>query len=117
MKYTGLGARKALTGDDLAEVFEVDRVVVPQVIQSTAHIGQADTLSYVYGKLALLFYVPKSPGLRTPSFGYTFVWKTGYQVKRYREEGTDADIIKVKKWYDLKIVESNAAYLWLAAVA
>ncbi len=92
-------------------------MVVPQVIQSTAHIGQADTLSYVYGKLALLFYVPKSPGLRTPSFGYTFVWKTGYQVKRYREEGTDADIIKVKKWYDLKIVESNAAYLWLAAVA
>src|SRR6266571_1511909 len=41
VKYTGLGARKALTGDDLAEVFEVDRVVVPQVIQSTAHIGQA----------------------------------------------------------------------------
>ena len=117
VKYTGLGARKALTGDDLAEVFEVDRVVVPQVIQSTAHVGQTDTLSYVYGKLALLFYVPKSPGLRTPSFGYTFVWKTGYQVKRYREEGTDADIIKVKKWYDLKIVESNAAYLWLSAVA
>ena len=38
-------------------------------------------------------------------------------MKRYREEGTDADIIKVKKWYDLKVVEANAAYLWLSAVA
>ncbi len=117
VKYTGTGARRALTGDDLADVFEVERVIVPQALQSTPHIGQPDSLSYIFGKLGLLLYLPKSPGLRIPTFGYTFVWKTGYQVKRFREEGADADIIKVKKWYDQKVVESNAAFLWQNAVA
>ena len=119
VKYTGMGVRQALTGDDLAEVFGVDRVLVPQALQSTPHIGQPDSLSYIFGKNALLLYNPGKPGLRTPAFGYTFLWTgmgAGYQVKRYREEGEDSEIIKVKKYYDQRLVEPKAAYLWLAAV-
>ncbi len=120
VKYTGTGARRQLTPEDLADVFDVEKVVVPAALKQTVNRGQADSLTYIWGKIALLYYTPDKPSLRTPAFGYAFLWVglgAAYQVKRWREEGEDSEIIKVKKYYDLKIVEPNVAYLWQNAIA
>jgi hypothetical protein len=115
VKYTLGGVRQMLDASDLAQVFSVNEVIVAAGLKQTVDEGAADNLGYIWGNQALLFYKPERPGLRTPSFMYTFLWTEGaaaYQLKRWREEGIDSDFIKVKKFYDQKIVVGAAAYLW-----
>ncbi|HEV8077038.1 MAG TPA: major capsid protein, partial [Marinobacter sp.] len=62
----------------LSQLFEVDRILVTRAIQNTAAEGDANAHSFIGGNNALLTYVPPTPGLMTPSAGYTFTW-SGYQ--------------------------------------
>jgi hypothetical protein len=62
----------------LAALFEVERILVMRAIQNTAAEGDANVHAFIGGKNALLCYTPSSPGLMTPSAGYTFTW-SGYQ--------------------------------------
>lgn len=120
VKYTRDGARTQLTPAELADVFDVDEVIVPAALVSGVAEGEADSLGYIWGTDALLFYRPARPGIRTPAFGYHFVWVgqgTSYMVKKFRLEGRDTDYIKAKKYYDQHIVSNAAAYLWKTAVA
>jgi hypothetical protein len=117
VKYTANGARNQLDEQDLASVFKVDKVLVSAAICQNVNEGQADSLTYIMGKNALLFYRPERPGLRVPSLGYTFFWATRSGVLRWRELGMESDFIRVKKYYDQRIVATNAAYLWMNATA
>ena len=71
IKYTERGI---VTKDLLASLFEVDRVFVPRATYNTASENATDSFDFIYGKNALLLYVAPSPGVRTPSAGYTFRW-------------------------------------------
>jgi hypothetical protein len=53
--------------------------------------------------------------LRVPAFAYHFLWVgngISYLVKRFRLETRDSDYLKVKKYYDQKLVAETAAFLW-----
>jgi hypothetical protein len=118
-KYTQVGI---LQPDHLKAVFNVDTFLVAGAIRNTAHEGAADSLDYVWGKNALLFYKPSAPGRRTLSIGYQFTWlfganTDGFLVKRYRDESRTADIVEVQLYYDCKVVAPSAAFLWTTAVA
>lgn len=117
IKYTGQGAWAQLSAQALAEVFELERVLVSEALKQSVPEGRADALAYMMSKDALLFYRPARPGLRVPAFGYTFFWASRSGVKRWREEGIEADFLRVKKYYDMRIVAANAAFLWKNAVA
>jgi hypothetical protein len=106
--------------DQLADALELEEVIVADAVKQTVREGQADVLDYVWGKYALLFRRPKTPGLRTVSLGYHFVWQTGNNgqlVKRYRQETRESDIIEVQKYYDQKIVAAEAGTLFSNVVA
>ncbi len=120
-KYTQVGI---LQPDHLKSVFDVENFWVAGALKDTTNIGQAPTLDFVWGKNALLAYVPPEPGRRTVALGYTFGWlydggqaNLGFLVKRYREEKRTGDWIEVQFYYDTKVVVSGAAYGWLSAVA
>jgi hypothetical protein len=66
------------TVEALSQLFEIDRILVMRAIQNTAAEGDANAHSFIGGKNALLAYVAPTPGLMTPSAGYTFTW-SGYQ--------------------------------------
>jgi hypothetical protein len=117
VKYTANGARNQLDEQDLARVFKVDKVLVSAALHQTANEGEADSLGYIMGKNALLFYRPPRPGIRVPSFGYTFFWAKRSGVLRWRELSLESDFIRVKKFYAQQVVAANAAYLWLNATA
>jgi hypothetical protein len=117
LKYTGSGARAQLDTSDLARVFELDNVLVSAAIKQSVNEGQADSTTYIMGKNALLYFRPARPGLRTPSLGYTFVWTARSGVLRWRQADLESDFIRVKKYYDQRIVDAKAGYLWLNAVA
>jgi hypothetical protein len=106
----GLEASK-ISAQQLASVLEIDTLIVADVVKNQSAEGQADDLDFVWGKTALLFYRPTTPAVRTVSLGYHFVWRTGVNgqlVRRYRNEDRESDVIEPQKYYDQKIVCSDA---------
>lgn len=134
VKYTGNGLRNALKADQLAEVFDVDEVIVARSLYDTVHRGQADNLAYVWNKNALLAYVQERPAKRAVSLGYTFCWILrqaggppgidmrksgggGILVKKWRDEGKDSNMMGIRMYYSQQFIDANCGYLWLSAVA
>ncbi len=116
-KHTQIGV---LTTDMVAKVFELDKILVGAAIKNTA--GEAVTFagSYIWGKYALLLYVPPSPGLRTPAAGYAFVWKqNGYQIpiEKMEERARKRDVLLADHAYIHKVVGADLGYEIITAVA
>ncbi|MCX7047981.1 MAG: hypothetical protein NTX50_21160 [Candidatus Sumerlaeota bacterium] len=111
------------TPNVLAELFDVERLLVPRAQKNTAAEGQTASMSYVWGKDALLCYTPPRPGLKTVSLAYTFLWTAapgsvaGRIVEVWREDRRKADVLRVQKYYDHKLIAAGAGYLWKSAVA
>lgn len=121
IKYT---TAENVTPQLLARMFEVDTIHIARSIKATNNEGETAAYAFNHGKHALLCYVNPSPGLMSPSAGYTFAW-TGVsgalgasigidsfemrQIKSIRYEGEMA--------FDNKVVASDLGYFFNAAVA
>ncbi len=120
MQYVRLGV---VGPDVLAQLFDVERVIVPRAFKNVAAPGQSADLQYVWGKDAFLCYVPPRPALKQVAFAYTFLWSIapgsirGHIVESWREDRRKADMIRVQKYYDQKVIAPGAVYLWKDAVA
>jgi hypothetical protein len=105
--------------ESIAALFELDEVLVMDAIQNTADKGQANASSFIGTNNALLSYSPASPGIMTPSAGYTFSW-TGYtgatgngtRVKRFRMDHIEADRVEIDMAYDQKLVSADLGYIF-----
>lgn len=58
----------------VAQLLELDQVLVGGAYQNTANEGVAQTLASIWGYKVLLYYAPLAPSLDVPSFGYSFRW-------------------------------------------
>lgn len=104
---------------NIAALFELDEVLVMDSIQNTAAKGATAAHSFIGGKNALLTYSPASPGVMTPSAGYTFSW-TGYtgatgngtRIKRFRQDVIESDRIEIDMAYDQKLVAPDLGYMF-----
>jgi len=101
-----------------AQLFGVENLIVGTATQNTASEGETFVGSFVWGKHALLTYVPPSPGKRTPSAGYTFRWGAR-KVLRYRDtpEGVLSDVIEVHDYLDPVVTGSDLGYMMDDAIA
>lgn len=108
------GARPS--DQDLADFFEVERVIVPGAIYNTAKEGQATSLADIWGKDVLFFFQSDIVAADEPSFGYQFVAQQ-LTVFRYRDVPVSTDVIRVNEIRAEKIVTTKLAYLVKAAVA
>lgn len=117
------GSVGAVNEQILAQVFDVERVLVPRGFKNTAREGQAASLSSIWGKHALLCHVPSRPALKQVALAYSFAWTGapgslgGHRVEVWREERRKADVVRVQRYYDQKVIAPGAAYLWKNAVA
>lgn len=100
--------------DALAALFEVENVLVMDAIQNTAKEGQTAVHSFIGGKHALLSYKPPTPGILTPSAGYTFSWtgfvgtgSDGMRIKRFRMDHLESDRVEIDMSYDQKKVSAD----------
>lgn len=75
------------------------------------------TLADVWGKYALLAFVPDKPGRGVPAFGYTFTKKGRPRTVKYREERSNSDIIAVEEQYGVYHTMVDAGYLISGAVS
>lgn len=79
IKYSGQvgpGSPAIVNTNTLAQLFEVDRVLVSKAIQNTAARNLTDAHSFIAGKKALLCYSAPSPSLMTPTAGYIIISQT-----------------------------------------
>ncbi len=119
VQYVRLGV---VGPDVLAQLFDVERVLVPRAFKNVAAPGQTPNLQYIWGKDAFLCYVPPRPALKQVAFAYTFLWTVapgsinGHIVEVWRENRRKADMVRVQKYYDQKVIAPGAIYLWKNAV-
>lgn len=114
VKYSQLGV---LTEELLARIFQVEKVLVGEAGSNTAVEGQTDSLSYVWGKHAVVAFINPRVGLKSVTLGYTFTYGTR-QVKRWRDEDREGTYVRVgKDNYVHKVVSALCGYLIKNAVA
>lgn len=109
-------ATRTMRLEILAELFEVDQVIVGQASYNSAAEGVTASNSFVHGKHALLYYVPNSPALDVPSAMYTFRWGPR-SVLKYRDtpEGKMADVVECHDYLDF-VVTSSALGVYFSGI-
>lgn len=106
VKYTSAEVSTAM----LAGLFSVPELLVPTAVQDTAAEGVAASISYMWGDVAFLGWKPASPGLKTPSCGYTFL-KSTPRVRSWFDNERNANAIEVEIKFQPKVVASLTGYL------
>lgn len=111
----------------MAELFEVDEVLVASAIKNTGKEGATNSHSFIAGKKALLVYAAPSPGLQVPTGGYTFAWTNrvggsaaaqGFTMSKFRRSPEfKSDRVEIESSYDQKLVSADLGAFWDSIVA
>tara|TARA_Y100000310_G_scaffold74123_1_gene70259 strand:+ start:499 stop:1422 length:924 start_codon:yes stop_codon:yes gene_type:complete len=101
---------------DVARWLGVDRIVVGNAVYNTAVEGQTQSNSFIWGKNALLMFVPAGPSISTPSAAYTFE-REDIQTLRFREEAEHQDVVEVTVRSEIKVTAATAGYYFPSVVA
>lgn len=120
-KYTQKGV---LTADLIAPLLGVQKLLVARAIYNAAvekaEATESYTGTYIFGKNALFLNVAPGVGLLQPAAGKTFNWRPnglGMAIERYADDDADADILRIRDYFDQKQTSSPHGYMYLAAVA
>jgi len=117
IKYSQLGTA---TDELLARLFDVDRVIVGAAEKNGSVEGQADSMSYIWGKNALLAYINPRRGQKMVTLGVTYQWKsrTVERLNGTDERDRRGQFVRVGDDYrDAELVSAECAYLFQTAVA
>jgi hypothetical protein len=117
--YPGAGVGGMATLDKLAQVMQVENVIIGETILNTAQEGQPNTFVDVWSTQCFFLYVEPNPGLLTPTFGAAFRWG-GPKIGRggpgnfnvMQKEDDEASTTKLWTGYyqDEKIVAPELGY-------
>lgn len=108
---------------ELAALFKIPRIFIMESVQNTAAEGATNVHAFIGGKAALLCYSTPTPGLQTPSAGYTFSWGAmqggiqGNRVKKYRLERIESDRVEIQSAFDMKKIAPDLGYFFTTVIA
>lgn len=121
IKYT---TSDTITQQIMARYFGVDNLYVARAVKATNVEGETAAYSFTHGKHALLCYVAPTPGLLTPSAGYTFSWNgvsdgAGLEIGTTRFYIPETRVWRVESQmaWDSKVVATDLGYFLSSAVA
>lgn len=109
----GAPAPTIVTQQAVAQLMELEALHVMQSVENTAAEGATFAGSYIAGKDALLYYLPRSPGRKVASALYTFTWQqyaaaaNGTRIKKYRVEQNAADFVEIESAFVHKIISAD----------
>lgn len=109
--------------ENLAALFELDEILIMDSVFNSAVEGDTDSIGFIGGKSALLVYSTKTPGLYTPTAGYTFSWTglmgagaLGMRIKRIRDEKRESDMIEIQMAFAMKKVHADLGQFYTTVV-
>lgn len=118
------GGPANVTTQDLANLLKLPKVLTMEAIYNTAVEGATTSHSFIGGKKALLCYSAPTPGLMTPSAGYSFSWTgylgaspAGHRISKFRMEHLKADRVEVEMAVDHKLISADLGYYLYDCVA
>ncbi len=116
-RVTGIGGRDLpakVMLQALAELLELEEVMVARAVENTAAEGAAEVSAYLNSKVdALLVYANPAPAIEMPSGGYTFWWTgliggaEGQRIKSFRMDPLMSDRIEIDQAFDQKLISSE----------
>ncbi len=112
IKYSGFAK---FTGAALADLLDLQNVIVASARYNSANEGQSDSLSYIWGKYAWVLYITNRPGIKKPSFMYHMQWQR--ETDKWYDKDRKGMWVRVHDNYTRETVTVNAAYLIKNAVA
>ena len=134
IKYSGTqGAPADVTTQTLAQLFELDEVLIGGAIRSSDEETVAGTEftavdlweTNATKGAAFLFYRPPAPALDEPSAGYIFEWNGGAgqesralnqdvyrQVRYWWEDAAKQFVVEASECFDAKVTASDAGILF-----
>ena len=105
------GTTRQMTEQAIAQLLDIDRVLVARAAFNAAQEGAADQFQDVIGKSMLLVHTTDAPALDTATAGYIFEWTgisdgigTNIATKEYRIEERSATAVESKIAFSNKIV-------------
>ncbi len=120
IQYTQKGI---ITTDILAELFDIEKVVVLRGVYNSAKKGAATSIARMVTGKALLTYANPNPSTENYSAGYMFAWKgrfgnnkLGARIKKFRMEELNSFRIEAELSFDAKLVAPDMA-VYASAVA
>ncbi len=121
IKYTSPAYTGSINETLLAQLFDVDQVLVCKAVYNTAHEGATTSMDFIQGKHALLSYAPAAPALREPAAGYIFAWQgdaglanagvTVYQIPM-PWLGRETVRTEAEMAFDMKVVATDCGYFF-----
>lgn len=109
---------------ELQALLKIERILVMKAVENTGKEGAANAHSFIGGKKALLCYSTRTPGLMTPTAGYSFSWNghlgagaMGSRIKKFRMEGLASDRVEIEMAFDQKLVSADLGYFFDTIVA
>jgi hypothetical protein len=106
-----------ITAAKLAEVFDIEKVLVGGMATNTANRGLAAAISSIWSdEYALLAYIDESSDIEAPSLCKTFHWTEdgsvlGGLIESYREEAQRRTIVRVRHETHEKITMPTLGWL------
>lgn len=123
IKYTRTGIADE---EVLAELFEVDTVLVARALYNTAEEGDANNFQYIADASAmLLLYVDTNPAIDSPTSIVNFAWTglipgatnaIGGVIERGRDDRAHSDYFQNRMAFDLKQVAADLGVFFATAV-
>jgi hypothetical protein len=124
IKYTSMPTAKNVTAALLAEMFDLDEVIVSKAVFNSGIEGGTDSFSFIMGKDALLCHKAPSPGLMIPSAGYIFGWRgytglndIGVRTSSWYEQKLRATRVECEMSFAMKLVSADLGYFFHSIVA
>lgn len=117
---TGAGDRAVasdINPQKLAEVFDIDRVLVGGMATNTANKGLAATIGSIWNPdYAMLAYIADDNSIETPSLARTFHWSDDGSaplgtIETYREDDKRSTIVRVRHEVHEKLMYPQLGYL------
>lgn len=107
----------------LAQLFEIDRIVLDRTVQNKAGLGQNADMGYIGDPNSfLLAYATDTPSVEEPSAGYIFTWdmlENGIllPILNYPgAPGTHSELVEGLMAYDMKKTADDLAFFGCDAV-
>jgi hypothetical protein len=107
----------------VAQLFEIDEVVVLSAVENTAAEGATFAGDYIFGKAGLLMHRDTTAGIETATACRTITWQqyagnvNGTRILKWRDESVHSDIVEIESTYTHKVIASDLGIYLTTLVA
>ncbi len=117
LKYAGFDDPKNVGAAALAEVFDVDEIIIAGSSKNTANEGATASLSQIWSdEYCMVARIPRTGNIKEPGLGRTLHWSEdgstiGGTVESYPSSENRGDVIRVRHDVEEKILYVQAGHL------